>query len=237
MATYLYCILNEPRDVPAALTGIDGAPVRSLDVTAPVAWVSDVSEVPVTPTVERLKAHDAVCAAALGAGETPLPVRFGQTFADDGAVVVAIASRRQALAQRLARVAGCVELRVVASRQPATSGSASGEFQEVQSREAPESAEGPGTAFLRERAQSRRDELARERWCEAIRRSIAGAAMACIVDQRPCEARRGLVYFPLLVRRADLDRCRAIIAASLPPAERPLAVLGPFPPYSFAGDA
>ena len=81
MATYLYCIRNEPRGVPPTLPGIDGLPVRAIYATGLTAWVSDVGDVPVAPTVERMRAHDAVCSTAMEAGETPLPVRFGQTFA------------------------------------------------------------------------------------------------------------------------------------------------------------
>jgi len=70
-----------------------------------MTWVSDVEE-KVTPTVERVKAHDAVCAAALAAGETPLPIRFGQTFPDDTAVASGLAARESAIRSRLARIAG-----------------------------------------------------------------------------------------------------------------------------------
>lgn len=237
MATYLYCVLSEPRDVPGALAGIDGAPVRPMGSAGLIAWVSEVAVVPVTPTVERLKAHDAVCGAALHAGETPLPVRFGRTFADREAALDAIAARRHALAQRLAHIAGCVELRVVVSRPPVARGAGRAEFREARPREVPEGDVGPGTAFLRERVRLRHDEAARERSCEAIRQRIVAGAEVRIVDWQPCETRRGLAYFPLLVPRTDFDRCRTLIAAIVPSAEQALSVLGPFPPYSFAGDA
>ena len=112
MATYLYCVRSDALEPPTALVGVDGAPVRAIDA-ALTAWVSDVNDVAVTPTVERLQAHDAVCAAALEVGETPLPIRFGQAFADDAASVSAIDTRAPALRTRLTRVSGCVELRVV----------------------------------------------------------------------------------------------------------------------------
>lgn len=236
MATYLYCILSEPRDVPPTRAGIDGAAVRCVGATGLAAWVGSVAEVPVTPTVDRLIAHDAVCGAALDVGETPLPVRFGQTFADDGAVVTALTARRHALGQQLARVAGCAELRVVAWRQYAASGAASVEFREAQAQEAPGRVVGPGTAFLFERARQRREERQREHWCEKIRGLVAAAAGGLIVEYQRCEVRRGLAYLPLLVRRTDLERCRPVIAASLPTSTHAVSVLGPFPPYSFAGD-
>jgi len=54
---------------------VDGGVVRTIEAAGLVAWVSDVSE-KVSATVDRVKAHDAVCGAALAVGETPLPVRF-----------------------------------------------------------------------------------------------------------------------------------------------------------------
>ena len=84
MPTYLYCLRSEMVEPPDGLTGVDGSAVRALEGVSLSAWVSDVAE-KVTATVERVKAHDAVCAAALDSGETPLPIRFGQSFADDAA--------------------------------------------------------------------------------------------------------------------------------------------------------
>jgi hypothetical protein len=237
VATYIYCVRNDPRAVPPDLTGLDGVPVRAIYATGLTAWVSDVGHVPVVSTVERVRAHDTVCAAAMEAGETPLPIRFGQTFADDAAAASAIATRRPALRERLARVAGCVELRVVVSR-----GRESGEPSASVSERAPgdrgdEGAPGRGTEFLRRLVREGRADLAREVGCEEVRHAVRAAAKAFIVEQQRCEAARGLSFFPLLVRRSDLEACRATIAACLPAAGVEASLLGPFPPYSFASDA
>ena len=235
MATYLYCIRNDPRAVPGDLTGVDGVPVRSMYATGLTAWVSDVADAPVVSTLERVTAHDAVCTAAMLVGETPLPIRFGQTFSDDAAAAGAIASRRPVLRERLARVAGCAELRVVVSRgrggeEPAAP---------VGQRPGAESAEGVGrgTAFLRQLAREGRADLAREIACEEIRHIVRAAAAAYVVEQQRCEGARGLSFFPLLVRRSELEACRVAIAACLPRTGIEASLLGPFPPYSFAGDA
>src|SRR5688500_14503606 len=106
MPTYLYCVRGDYAEVPGGLVGIDGAPVRSIDASSLIGWVSDARETPVTVTVDRVKEHDAVCAAALGVGDTPLPIRFGQTFANDEAAAEAIVVRRATLQSRLARVTG-----------------------------------------------------------------------------------------------------------------------------------
>ena len=235
MATYLYCIRNDSHAVPTALTGIDGLPVRELYASGLTAWVSDVEDSPVRPTVERARAHDAVCAAALAAGETPLPVRFGQTFTDDAAVASAIAARRPALRERLGRVAGCVELRVVVTRGRETSAQVDALAGENTATPA-SGTRGRGTAFLQRLAQQGRADLAREVGCEELRHAVRAAAAGYIVEQQRCEAARGVSYFPVLVRRSELGTSRALIAASLPSQEIEAALLGPFPPYSFAGD-
>lgn len=241
MATYLYCVRSDPVSPAEWLAGIDGARVRALEVDDLVAWVSDAGSTTVEPTVARLKAHDAVCAAALESGETPLPVRFGQTFAEDGATVAGIQSRAPQLRARLARVAGCVELRVVvtggrdAGAAPSTSESIEasppgdvGSGGEI---------EGPGTAFLRRLARSGRADLARETGCEEARRAIRAAAKTIIVDQQQCETVRGLAYFPVLVRHDDVAAFRDVVTDTLPSQAIHLSVLGPFAPYSFAAHA
>ena len=235
MATYLYCIHNDVNAAPPALPGIDGLPVRALHATGLTAWVSDVADLPVTPTLERMKAHDAVCAAALEHGETPLPVRFGQTFADDAAAADAIASRRPTIRERLGRLAGCVELRVVVTRGREIPEPGDVVFQEERAVD-PETTPGRGTAFLRRLARQGRADLAREVGCEEIRHAVRQGAAAYIVEQHRCEAARGVSYFPVLVRRSQLGPSRAAIAASLPSQGIEAALLGPFPPYSFASD-
>lgn len=241
MPTYLYCVRSDPRGVPLELTGLDGIPVRAIYATGLTAWVSDVADARVAPTVERVRAHDAVCAAALVAGETPLPIRFGQTFADDGAAASAIASRRPALRERLARVAGCVELRVVVSRGRDPTEARPSADDPVFERDVAEgegdAPRGRGTAFLRRLAREGRADLAREVGCEEVRHAVRASAKPFIVDQQRCEAARGMSYFPLLVRRSELDACRAAINSGLPADGIEASLFGPFPPYSFAGDA
>lgn len=242
MATYLYCVRADASYAPQFLAGIDASIVRDVEAGGLLAWVSDVDE-SIAPTVDRLKAHDAVCAAALEKGETPLPIRFGQTFSDDAAAIQAIGSREAALRARLTRVAGCVELRVVVTR--GREGDANDASTETSEDEAPEAAPvsgaaapaGPGTAFLRRLAREGRADLAREVGCEEIRHAVRTRAQALVVDQQRCESARGLAFFPVLVRRANVEAFRAAIDETLSPQLIDLSVLGPFAPYSFAGDA
>jgi hypothetical protein len=99
------------------------------------------------------------------------------------------------------------------------------------------SADGPGTAFLKRLARRGRADLAREVACEEVRHAIRSAAKALIVGQHPCESARGISFFPVLVRRAEVDAFRSAVAETLRIKAIPLSVLGPFAPYSFAGDA
>lgn len=235
MATYLYCIHADPVGVPTALVGIDGAAVRAVDASSLEAWVSDVREVPVTVSVERMRAHDAVCAAALESNETPLPIRFGQAFASDEDARAAISAKATQLANRLRRVSGCVELRVVVRPQRESSGSLAGA--DVATAEDASEPERPGTAFLRRLAREGREDLAREGSCEEARRALRTAARTLIVDQQACESARGVSYFAVLVRRTDVDTVRDLATRALSSQSSQTLVMGPFAPYSFAGDA
>ena len=235
MGTYLYCIHAEPAAVPASLTGIDGAPVRTLDVPSLEAWVSDVREVPVTVSVDRMRAHDAVCAAALESKDTPLPIRFGQAFASDEDAKANISAKASQLSNRLRRVSGCVELRVVVRPHVGSDSPAAGA--NVAKAEDASDPDRPGTAFLRRLAREGRVDLAREVTCEEVRHALRTAAKTLIVDQQPCEAARGVSYFALLVRRTDVATVREIASQALSSQSSQTLVMGPFAPYSFAGDA
>jgi len=241
MPTYLYCLRTDRAEPPHGLTGVDGAVVRAIQVSGLMTWVSDVEE-KVTPTVERVKAHDAVCAAALAAGETPLPIRFGQTFPDDTAVASGLAARESAIRSRLARIAGCVELRLVMLGVPELASEAPAADTRTLNTawagtDTSREADGPGTAFLKRLARQGRADLAREIGCEEVRHAVRSAAESLIVGQQPCESARGISFFPVLVRRGEVDAFRSAVAETLRIKAIPLSVLGPFAPYSFAGDA
>jgi len=242
MPTYLYCLRTDRADPPEGLTGVDGAMVRAVHTVGLSAWVSDVAD-GVTATVGGVTAHDAVCATALAGGETPLPIRFGQTFPDDAAVVSELSARESVLRPRLARIAGCVELRLVmardsvpASEEDPIEGTRTRDAASVGGDTSPE-ADGPGTAFLKRLARRGRADLARTVECEEVRDAVRSAATSLIVGQQPCESARGISFFPVLVRRAEVDAFRSAVAELLRIKAIRLSVLGPFAPYSFAGDA
>lgn len=242
MPTYLYCLRSDRADPPDGLTGVDGATIHAVHTAGLMAWVSDVAD-GVTPTLDRVRAHDAVCAAALAGGETPLPIRFGQTFTDDSAVAAELAARASVLRPRLARLAGCVELRLVmppdsvsGSEEDSIAGTPTRDAASVGSDTSRE-ADGPGTAFLKRLARRGRADLARTVECEEVRDAVRSAATSLIVGEQPCESARGISFFAVLVRRDEVDAFRSAVAEMLRVKAIPLSVLGPFAPYSFAGDA
>jgi alkylhydroperoxidase/carboxymuconolactone decarboxylase family protein YurZ len=111
VAIYLYCFLRATAEPPPHLLGIDGSPVRVVDLDGLVAWVSDTAGPAVMATPERARQHDGVVRAALER-ETPLPARFGQVITDETALGDAVSSRRSAFEAALKHVAGAVEMTV-----------------------------------------------------------------------------------------------------------------------------
>ena len=164
-----------------------------------------------------------------------MPVRFGQSFANDDGAKKAIGARQVPLESRLARVSGCVELRVVIKHVAAPARAAHGPGDVVEDANAAN--EGPGTAFLRRLARAGRADIAREVGCEEVRHVVREAARTLVIDQHPCEAARGISYFPVLVRRGDVGELRTVLRDRLSSQAIDLSILGPFAPYSFAGDA
>ena len=112
MVIYLYCLTEPGCEPPAGLCGIAGEMVRSVGGAGRLAaWVSDLPEDPGPATAELVRLHDNVVRAAL-ALETPLPARFGQSFAGDRALTRALEPRIERLERLLERVRGAVEMTV-----------------------------------------------------------------------------------------------------------------------------
>ncbi len=111
MATYLYCVLPHTEGLVPPPNGIGGARVRVVAGEELDLWVSDVSPEQ-CDAGDAARAHDAVLLAALRAGRTPLPARFGCTFASDDACVREVARRRESLRPLLHRVHGMMEMTV-----------------------------------------------------------------------------------------------------------------------------
>jgi hypothetical protein len=202
--TYLYCLTTPTApDPPAGTAGLDGGEVRRLGD----AWVSDVSSRSVQATVERIRAHDAVVTAALGTGSTPVPARFGQTFADDNECVAAISAKKETMSAGLARVAGMVEMTVLL-RTNATVDSSS------------------GTAYLQSLA--RRDHTLDElrglnaRFADVVRESAERAGQDTVTLSHLVEREALAMY---------IERARMLTSGL------DARIIGPAAPYSFGPPA
>lgn len=235
MPTHLYCLLPASSAGPASLAGLGGSPVRVLRAGAVDAWVSTVPEPPPpgdpARMVEDARAHDAVVAAAAAAGTTPLPARFGQRFADDAACVRELAHRADALAARLARVAGHVEMTLAIAFQttPATQ----------QSKPLPsrERGAGAGRAYLERIKAALEMERDVQLRIAAVRRRVTETVGALVRDEvvqfKPSPS--ATLSISHLVPRASLDAYREAVAGLRgDPALPPLVLIGPLAPWRFA---
>lgn len=231
MATYLYCVLphGEKEQPPTRVLGIDDTPVRVLAAAGLEAWVSTVVSATPVATVDTVKQHDRVVSAALATGRTPLPARFGQTWASDAACVASIRERVGELEPLLRRVAGLVEMTVctllpgmppaVAPPVPASDDTA------------------PGRAYLEGlRARTNRERHLRTA-LEALRQRVSGAlgplSRGEIAEIRGSERALALSV-SYLVERGGEARFRAAVADVARDAAARLVVAGPRAPYSFA---
>jgi len=227
MPTYVYCLLTASREPRSGTPhGLDGAPVRVVHVGPVDVVASDVAHRSPTPSIERVRAHDSVVRWALER-QTPLPARFGQTFADDAAVMEAVRVRQLAFTAALERVRGLVEMTV----RVKTSVDAGGD--------------GP---MMRTEGLSGRDYLARLRerqrsvraWEEDaifLQRRVADRVRAVVraeAQSIPTRPVRSLAISHL-VERDLVRRYReelGILAESDPTLH--LRISGPWAPYSFA---
>jgi hypothetical protein len=237
MATYLYCLLPPGADAPpGALAGVAGSAVRALPADGFIAWVSDVAGAP-PPSAAALAEHDAVTAAAVEGGATPLPMRFGQLFASDEACVASLAARRDSLQRGLSGVAGCVEMTVSLALDPgdpAPAANAGGAG-------APPVGQGAGRAYMERLREAR----ARERLL-AERATAAAAPISAAVrpfvrrEVRTLRASPPVLHLSHLIARGDISAYRRVLAgleageSEQPPGATATLVHGPSAPYSFA---
>jgi hypothetical protein len=244
MATHLYCLLTPPRPdaVPAGLSGVGGAPVRSLVSGAIETWVSEA--MPRVPTasvdarqqlVANAMEHNAVVDAALATDRTPIPARLGQHFEDDATLLREVERHSSRLRELLARIAGSVEMGVIIAP---TLRRALSDLQPVTPSMLDAAERGAGLRYLErvrgrlaatERAGNARDSL-------AIRVSDAVAALVQAehrIDPRAEGHGGGTFSLAHLVNRSRVEEYRSAVAAVPPDREWRLLVTGPHAPYSF----
>ncbi len=224
MGLYLYCLLPEGSPPPPTLRGVEDAPVEVRDAGPLVCWLSTLAAAP-EATLDRIRRHDAVVEAALAAGVTPLPLRWGQWASSEEALATTLRERQEAYLKTLEMVAGAVEfgVRILDPvRAPASPPVATGAS--------------TGTAYMRTllaQAASRRAVDARGQEIASKIRAVLGA----IIRQERIDAlpsRHGVVSVAHLVTRREEEAYRAGVERVR--RERPelrFLVTGPWPPYSF----
>src|SRR5688572_4971384 len=225
MPTYLYCILPAGGEPVAAMpTGVGGSVVEVLTAGSLAAWVERVGTRTVPPTIDAVRAHDAVVTAALESGSTPLPARFGQVFESDDACRDALVERAARMEGDLARVRGLVEMRVIAKL-----GRAAGP---------PEGETGasPGTVYMRRLQRERAMEQIVQATASAVRQRLTETVGAFVrgeaVTLDPLPA--AVLTLSHLVARDEVAAYRTAVTGAAPdPRVERLVVRGPVAPYQF----
>lgn len=245
MATYLYCLLPAPAAadaVPRGLVGIADAPVRALVVDAGggaiAAWVATLRD-DVLRTADRRDlaalavTHDAVVQVALETGQTPLPARFGQRFADDAACIADIRRRAASLRGAVARVAGCVEMSVLLVEARAGDRlRASVPASETSSRVEQHA----GRRYLESLRERARLETAQHAEAQAELARVTGLVAPLVRAGTMRRDSRGMWSVSHLVPRESVNAYQERVAGLVASGQRRFVVAGPRAPYSFAGD-
>jgi hypothetical protein len=222
LSVHLYCLRAAGDPPPRGVRGIDDAPVRLVEEPGLGAWVS--ASPAGAADVMRAAAHHRVISDALRTG-TPVPARYGTTFADDAELIETLVSRAEEFRAALERVRGCVEVGVTVlwpEHAPRTA--------EPARRRAPAS----GRAFLEERRSLLAGDRARAERAERLLREVETAldvAAPVVRAVLPRAAVAGTLAYlvPGETAQSVLGRARDVRVP--PPAT--LRAVGPWPPYSF----
>jgi hypothetical protein len=234
MPTYLYCVLapTSADGVPEGLAGIGGAAIRALKTRelAPLeAWVATVDDALLRVSGRALAAqalmHNDVVNAALRAGRTPAPARYGSRFPDDAACVADLERRAAELHEILDHVAGAVELSALL-----VSSKARGSRVVKPDRSDPAA----GRRYLESIRARVVEEDGRRRAAQAEADRLDDSVRALVRDEARSFTPTGVLAIAHLVPTEKLVHYRTAVAAFVPSADFRLVVGEPRAPYSFA---
>lgn len=233
----------------AALTGIDGAPVRAVAEGPFAAATSEVSgaEYGADTLNERIRdlewltpraaAHQAVNERVLDIAGTVLPLSFGALYRDDERVREMLREDVEQRARRLVSLNGRAEWIVTLTREsPTTLGA-----DEVTELDREIASSTPGRAFLLEKRRATVARVATER-ADAEAARHAEEALASVAERTYLEpvARGGadavVLRISLLAERSRADRVDAVLAQlgdELGPQGYRARASGPWPAYRF----
>ena len=223
MKLYAYCLCADLDTLDNSVSGVSGAAVRVLKIGDISVVVSDCEAVSVTQ--ENMLAHAAVVRNVLPR-TTPLPFRFG-TLATEQQLQSFITTNKVTIANKLARLRGCVEMDLKTTWQSSSS---------VPLEPDPEA--GPGTAFLKQK----RRELLGDEQATAKRSELSGllrTELDTLIKEEKIgdfpSGKPGLSKVFHLVESSKIKEYREKVQKLR--EKRPelqLEVSGPWPPYSFA---
>jgi hypothetical protein len=226
---YLYALLPPAAPPPdAGLPGVGGAPVVCRLHAGLAVWISPMERRPAV-ALDAIREHNRVVEAAMAAGVTPVPVRFGHWHPAEAALLAAITAAADRFREALAHVADAVEygIRVVdpSLQRPAAP---------VLRPEAPEAT--TGSEYMQALAlRHSAERVGRERVAE-VGAEIRAEIGALIRDEHvePLASPHGVASVAHLVHRRD-GAAYAAAVERLPQRMPELRFLlsGPWAPYSF----
>lgn len=229
MPTYLYCLFRDRVEPAPALAGVGGGTVRAIDAGGLTAWVESIAAPP-PASAGSLRRHDEVTSAGLASGQTPLPVRFGESFDSDDACRTALAKQEVEFFAALERITGRVEMTVAiplhrieapASVQPVDMAQAS-----------------PGRAYLERLRGERHEGQILQQQGHVLARPVVNAVRPLVIDERATLRPAPPTYLVShLIARSAVEEYRRLVSAAIgerAAGEPPRAIVrGPSAPYSF----
>lgn len=217
----LLCILPEGEHPGTEIANSAAWPLEGLTVSPLTLWFRGAPQAP-APSLEDVRAHHRIVAAAWAAHPAVLPVRFGQWFASPGELRAAVEPKLGVWAEALERVRGAGEFSV-RLLDPA-----------LQEPVLPEATS--GTEYLRAAAARARHRAAVEARGREAAQELARALGGLVKDERvdPVSTPHGLATVAHLVDRTREGEYEAAVdrfAAGRP--ELRLLRTGPWPAWSF----
>jgi hypothetical protein len=233
-ALRLYALLATPTstEAPPSLPPELAARLR-LRTSSGLTVAYDEAPASLPRDAASLRAHDQVVRRLAAAWPAVLPFRFGQSAADELALLRALERRAEALHRRLEQVRGCLQWTVRAWGKPAAQGpgrdQGPGGDQVPHQGPGPGAAGGPGTRYLQLRRPALDPPALR-----ALRERLSPLARGEIVAPGRPPLLASLYY---LVRDSDhRDWKRGVAEALARCPELRCTSTGPWPPYAFAAE-
>lgn len=226
MGLHTYCIVSAGHAPPVGLHGIDGVAVREIDVADLAVWTSSHSTPPAA-TLDGVRAHGAVVAAAMDRTCTPVPIRFGQWLETESALAERVGTEHTRWSALLARFTGRAEYGTTVVRHA-----------EQAARDVRAEAALTGTAYMQKLARRQAETATRRQLAEEIAAVIARRLGGLDVEvhvEAPAEGAL-LTRLAHLVAWADVDAYH-VVMQEFSASRRDLVVqlTGPWPPWSFVG--